>query len=89
MSERVKYATSSKGSNYAIDVNGRLLSWGDNKNGQLGHSNFDEQTTPKVIETLKNVRQVSVYNHSVACTTTDNSIYLWPIGYGAIVTRLA
>ena len=36
-----------------LTKSGFLYTWGDNKNGQLGHGDTDPRGTPEIIETLK------------------------------------
>ena len=44
---------------YLIDFEGNLWSFGKNTFGQLGHGENDHITVPKVINTLKNIQQIS------------------------------
>ena len=44
---------------YLIDLEGNLWSFGDNTFGQLGHGDKTNKTSPKVINALKDIQQVS------------------------------
>ena len=49
-SAKVKQVSCGYEHTVCILENGDLLSWGNNKNGQLGHGNQDESPLPKKIE---------------------------------------
>ena len=57
---------------YLIDFEGNLLSFGNNGNGQLGHGNKSHINTPKIINTLKDIQQIS-YGSSGAHFFAKNS----------------
>ena len=44
---------------YLIDYSGNLWSFGKNTFGQLGHGDKTHESAPKVINTLKNIQQIS------------------------------
>ena len=46
-------------SSYLIDFEGNLWTFGNNSCGQLGHGNTTDKKTPKMINTLKDIQQIS------------------------------
>ena len=44
---------------YLIDFEGNLWSFGDGRCGQLGHCDKTSENTPKQINTLKDIQQIS------------------------------
>ena len=46
-------------SSYLIDFEGNLWSFGYNGFGQLGHFDFPDQYAPQMINTLKDIQQIS------------------------------
>ncbi len=42
----------------ALDVKGRVYSWGKNDHGQLGHHDKIDKEYPTKIETLRNIVQI-------------------------------
>ena len=42
----------------ALDVKGRVYSWGKNDHGQLGHQDKADKEFPTKIETLRNIVQI-------------------------------
>ena len=69
-------------SSFAIDTSGRLLSWGDNRFGQLGRkTQGSEDATPQRIDSLKKykIKQVAGGHCHVCCLTTDGEVFIWGI----------
>lgn len=72
----------------ALTSEGRVLTWGNNLRGQLGHGNNNDVNEPKVVESL----QASVTGQDVfivdiacgaqgtACLTEDGHLYTWGCG---------
>ena len=46
-------------SSYLIDFEGNLWSFGNNGYGQLGHGHYTDINVPKIINTLKDIQQIS------------------------------
>ena len=44
---------------YLIDFEGNLWSFGDNDQGQLGHGDIINKNVPKIVNSLKNIQQIS------------------------------
>ena len=44
---------------YLIDFEGNLWTFGYNKHGQLGHGDEIDKTAPKIVNTLKDIQQIS------------------------------
>ena len=59
----IKIISCARTSSYLIDFEGNLWSFGDNEDGQLGHGDETNIYTPKIINTLKNIQQIS-YGYS-------------------------
>lgn len=68
-------------SNFAIDSDDILWSWGANGRGQLGHGDKADREKPKKIEALadERIKEVSVggYWGLSACVTIDNTCFVW------------
>ncbi|MBQ3032868.1 MAG: Ig-like domain-containing protein, partial [Deferribacterales bacterium] len=64
---------------YAITNKGRVYSWGDNQNGQLGHNDTTARNTPTIITALdgKTVTKVIRGYYAVYAITTENKLYSW------------
>ena len=62
---------------YLIDVEGNLWSFGGNDSGQLGHGDKTDINTPKIIQTLKNMRQISYGSngHHFIAKNSQNQIF--------------
>ncbi|KAH7129437.1 regulator of chromosome condensation 1/beta-lactamase-inhibitor protein II [Dactylonectria estremocensis] len=67
---------------FAIDVAGRVFSWGLNNFGQTGHSSDRDNfhiATPTIVESLQGVQILHMsagFHHSVACTQ-DGGVFTW------------
>ncbi|KAH7122981.1 regulator of chromosome condensation 1/beta-lactamase-inhibitor protein II [Dactylonectria macrodidyma] len=67
---------------FALDIQGRVYSWGLNNFGQTGHSSDRDNyhiATPTIVEGLQGVpiRHISAgFHHSVACTR-DGKVLTW------------
>jgi hypothetical protein len=65
---------------------GLLFSWGDNRRGQLGHSQFESCAIPKVVvgndsKALKNITSISCGSfHSAAIAAESGILYTWGNG---------
>ena len=62
---------------YLIDFEGNLWSFGLNNWGQLGHGNKTNINAPKVINTLKNIQQIShgSHGHHFIAKNSQNQIF--------------
>jgi len=68
---------------YAITEEGKLFSWGNNKNGQVGSSNTDNNNEPMI----KSPEELSIdgkikkifisFNETVYAVTEDGKLYSW------------
>eukprot|EP01038_Epipyxis_sp_PR26KG_P016181 gene16181-22006_t len=61
---------------------GRVYSWGDNRRGQLGHSNFESCSIPKLVsgssgDKVKNVKIICCGSYHSACIADPGTIYVW------------
>ena len=90
---RAKYATSSSGSHYVIDIENFLWSWGRNGHGQLAHGDTDDRQAPDLVDPLRDemIKQISVGDDCVACTTAAYECFIWGdcrwLGLGSPVTK--
>ena len=79
-------------SSFAIDLNGKLWSWGFAWTGQLGHD-IDIQTytvkEPKLIESLKHckVEQVACGRDFACCLTSNGQVFVWGDYFDARVPK--
>ena len=66
---------------YLIDYDGNLWSFGNNDKNQLGNGNKINTTIPKVINTLKNIQQISYgcSGYHFLAKNSQNQIFV--IGY--------
>ena len=55
----IKIISCANTSCYLVDFEGNLWSFGDNDPGQLGHGDKTHINVPKIISTLKDIRQIS------------------------------
>ena len=55
----IKIISCARSSSYLIDLEGNLWTFGYNHFGQLGHGDKTDINAPKVIETLKDIQQIS------------------------------
>ncbi|KYQ92423.1 regulator of chromosome condensation domain-containing protein [Tieghemostelium lacteum] len=66
----------------AVTECGKLITWGLNKNGQLGHGNLIDQPLPKVVEFFNGlfpVVKVSIGNRQMGCIDSKGSLFMWGI----------
>ena len=55
----IKIISCVNASSYLIDFEGNLWTFGDNNHGQLGHGDKTEINTPEIVNTLKDIQQIS------------------------------
>ena len=69
-------------SSYLIDFEGNLWSFGFNDFGQLGHGDRSHITTPKIVNTLKDIQQIS-YGYSCGChfLAKNSQNQIFAVGY--------
>ena len=74
----------------ALDSSGRVYTWGNNKDGQIGiPSTYAFFYAPQYVSTLKNVKSISAgYYHALA-QTTSNEVYGWGRGYNGALGALS
>jgi alpha-tubulin suppressor-like RCC1 family protein len=68
----------------ALDVKGKVLSWGSGQNGKLGHGNEENISIPCYIPSLEGLNIVSISagsEHSAAISDTG-TVYTWGHGDG-------
>ena len=81
----IKSLANSSSVSFAVDLSGRLWSWGDNQSGTLGRNHQgsgDEMIydgKPLMIDTLKNckIKQVACGGQHACCLTTDGVVFTW------------
>jgi len=63
----------------ALSEDGRLFTWGDGRNGNLGHGDKEHVVVPKLVEGLigKHVVYASAGVDHTGAVTEDGEIYIW------------
>lgn len=62
----------------ALDMEGRVWSWGNNKFGQLGDGNEGNQKgIPSEIKNLNNIKQISAGQHHNLALDNDGFVWTW------------
>ena len=64
----------------AIDSNNKLFTWGENNEGQLGHNDVIDKSSPTQMGT-KNWSSASINAVHGAAIDTDNKLFLWGNNY--------
>jgi len=66
----------------AVDVDGRIYSWGNGQGGRLGHNQEVGENAPRQIEELSGefVKFIAAGDASSACITHDAKVYMWGSG---------
>ena len=79
MSVKVKSVTTRGGAYYIIDEFGKLWTYGNGADGQLGHGNTDRKAAPTVVDKLihVNLKRISVNNNCVVGTTLCGRAFAW------------
>jgi alpha-tubulin suppressor-like RCC1 family protein len=64
---------------FAVGDEGQFFSWGSGEYGRLGHSDTQDQPSPKRVEALRGVRMsiASVWNFSAVALAEDGLMYAW------------
>ena len=70
---------------YAIDENGRLFVWGQNRNGMLGNGNATNQSRPQEITTVSNVTHIESGYNSSMIVDADKDLYVAGYNYGGVL----
>lgn len=77
-----------------LTTDGRLLTWGKNDVGQLGHPDtymdvlYSQETLPRVVESLPKISQFSLTRARTAAVTTDGQLYIWGAQFQHIPTLI-
>ena len=73
----IKTMSSVSSSCYLVDFEGNLWSFGFNAKGQLGHGDTTHKNTPKMINSLKNIQQISYGSrgHHFFAKNSQNQIF--------------
>jgi RCC1 and BTB domain-containing protein len=61
----------------ALTEDGKVFTWGNGDHGKLGHGSSTKVTTPKLVESLRDVHvcRIASYNeHTAALTSTESSL---------------
>ncbi len=63
--------------NLALDSEGKVFSWGDNSNGQLGDGTRSERNIPVEVKELEDITDISTgWQHSLALRS-DGTVWAW------------
>ena len=66
---------------YLIDFEGNLWSFGFNGSGQLGHGGTTSLNVPKIIDTLKNIQEISYGSCGVHFFAKNSQNQIFATGY--------
>ena len=74
----IKIISCARSSCYLVDFEGNLWSFGNNKHGQLGHGDMKYINAPKMINTLKDIQQISYGSngHHFLAKNSQNQIFV-------------
>jgi alpha-tubulin suppressor-like RCC1 family protein len=80
--ERVVAVSAGGAHSLVLTEAGAVLSFGDGGEGQLGHGDTDNWSTPKVIEALRGERVVAMEAGGVSsmCALQDGRVFGWGFG---------
>ncbi|XP_059479403.1 serine/threonine-protein kinase Nek8-like [Neocloeon triangulifer] len=76
---RLRLVAAGLGFSMVGSESGVLVSWGQGMDGCLGHGDFENQTTPRIIETLlsSDIVQASCGNDHVLALDENGLVYTW------------
>lgn len=60
-----------------ITEDGEVYSWGNGKNGALGHGDWNELNSPKKVEGLKDIVKIECGGDFNICLDKDGNLYSW------------
>ena len=66
---------------YLIDFEGNLWTFGHNPRGQLGHGNTTNINVPKIVNTLKDIQQISYGNNGRHFLAKNSQNQIFVAGY--------
>ena len=74
----IKTISCVRASSYLIDLEGNLWTFGPNGYGQLGHGDRKQKNTPKIVNTLKDIQQISYGSsaHHFLAKNSQNQIFV-------------
>ncbi|CAB0009589.1 unnamed protein product [Nesidiocoris tenuis] len=80
----------------ALTIDGKVFSWGEGSDGNLGHGNTLSLEKPRMIEALKSkkIRDIACGSSHSAAITSNGELYTWGLGeygrlgHGDFVTQL-
>ncbi|KYN32781.1 RCC1 and BTB domain-containing protein 1 [Trachymyrmex septentrionalis] len=84
--KKVVYLTCGATFTMAVTENGEVYSWGNNDVGQLGIGNYENQTLPNQIDTLRDIVIVKVVcgiDYTLALTN-EGDLYVWGGNYNQL-----
>jgi alpha-tubulin suppressor-like RCC1 family protein len=79
ISSKIEIISVCTGSDHTLilTVTKRIYSWGSNRRGQLGHSEFNNSSLPRNIVGPKNVRIISCGAYHSACLADPGILHTW------------
>lgn len=79
ISSRVEVLSVCAGSDHTLLLTATKLvySWGSNRRGQLGHSDFANSSLPRLVLGPKNVRVIACGSYHSACLADPGILHLW------------
>ncbi|KAJ6796559.1 Uncharacterized protein M6B38_219120 [Iris pallida] len=88
-SRRVKVVAAAKHHTVIATENGEVFTWGSNREGQLGYTSVDTQSTPRRVSSLRSrVTAVAAANKHSAAVSDSGEVFTWgcnkegQLGYG-------
>jgi alpha-tubulin suppressor-like RCC1 family protein len=100
---RVRSVAAGSRHSLALGWDGRVYSWGDNYDGQLGHGNKDARPSPALVEELEGACGIAAYSYHCLAVTQSGGVFscgeslqrgaqdkLWPAiveGFGGVRVR--
>ena len=73
----IKNVTAGRDHTLVLTSTGHVFSWGGNRRGQLGHSNFNSSAIPRLVEGLKNVKTIAAGSYHSCCLADPGVVYTW------------
>ena len=77
----IKIISCVRSSCYLIDFEGNLWTFGYNEDGQLGHGDTTHKNTPKIINTLKDIQQISYGSSGLHFLVKNSQNQIFVLGY--------
>ena len=79
VTQRVEVLAVAAGRDHTLLLAGsrRVYSWGSNRRGQLGHSNFKTSSLPRLVQGPINVKSIACGSYHSACLADPGILHCW------------